>query len=443
VAILPFIEQGPLYNKFHHDEPWDSPHNKALIKEMPSTFVCPERPNLEPYTTTYRVFTGPGALFEKGQVTGIRQVTDGTASTFMVVEAKESVPWTKPDAELEFDPKAVASLYGTEGPHDGGFNAAFADGAVRFFPNSINANLFHDLVTRNGGEVIDASRFPDTPPPRDQRVARGPLHVDPTLIPRADELESLLFPGSLAIVSDADGARILSRESFPSVASPAVSGVMVGLLLPAVQAAREAARRAQCVNNLKQMALAMHNFESSTGAFPKPAITDKDGKPLLSWRVAILPYIEQAELYNRFHLDEPWDSPHNKALIKEMPPTFVCPSRAKAEPGTTAYRVLVGPGALFEKDKATRIAQITDGTSNTIMICESNEAVPWTRPDAELAFDPAANPSFFGAGSPHPGGFNVAFADGSIRFIKTSIDLGVLRALITRAGGEVVNRAVP
>ena len=81
--------------------------------------------------------------------------------------------------------------------------------------------------------------------------------------------------------------------------------------------------------------------------------------------MAILPYIEQAGLYNRFHLDEPWDSPHNKELIKEMPTTFACPSRPNLEPGTTTYRVFVGPGALFEKGNETRIANITDGTSNT------------------------------------------------------------------------------
>ncbi len=238
VAILPYLDQAPLYNQFKLDEPWDSPHNKALIKDMPTVFTCPERTNAEPFTTTYRVFTGPGALFEKGKGTGFAEVTDGTSNTLMVVEAKEAVPWTKPDAELEFDPAAVASLYGTLGPHDGGFNAGFADGAVRFFPNSINANLFHDLVTRNGGEVINSAQFPEPPRPGNQRAAGGRLHVDPNKIPRADELKSLLFPGSLAIVSDANGTRIISRESFPSVSSPAVTGVLVALLLPAVQAAR-------------------------------------------------------------------------------------------------------------------------------------------------------------------------------------------------------------
>ena len=157
-----------------------------------------------------------------------------------------------------------------------------------------------------------------------------------------------------------------------------------------------------------------------------------------------MPYVEQQALYNRFKLDEPWDSPHNKELIKEIPPVFVCPDRANVEPGTTTYRVFVGAGALFEKGQDTGIQQITDGTSNTLMIAESTDAVPWTKPDAELPFDPAqvdpeAKPSLFGEGSLHPGGFNAAMADGSVRFFKTTINFNVFRALITRAGGEVID----
>jgi prepilin-type N-terminal cleavage/methylation domain-containing protein/prepilin-type processing-associated H-X9-DG protein len=219
----------------------------------------------------------------------------------------------------------------------------------------------------------------------------------------------------------------------------AIIAVLIALLLPAVQAAREAARRAQCVNNMKQIGLAMHNYVSANNAFPAPVIADKDGKPLLSWRVAILPYLEQQELYNKFHLDEPWDSPHNKALIDEMPNVYVCPSRGQVQPGTTTYRMFVGQGAFSEKDQGTPLAGITDGTSNTIMVVEAAEAVPWTRPDSDLEFDPDAKASLQGAGSPHPGGFNALFADGSVRFIKDSVAAQVFRALITRAGGEVIN----
>ena len=144
------------------------------------------------------------------------------------------------------------------------------------------------------------------------------------------------------------GVSLVAREPIPIFTSPAVGGVLVALLLPAVQSAREAARRAQCTNNLKQIALAMHKYHDANNSFPKPAITDKDGKPVLSWRVAILPYIEQAELHNKFKLDQPWDSPHNKALLQEMPTTYLCPSRSNAALSTTTYRVFSGKGALFE-----------------------------------------------------------------------------------------------
>jgi prepilin-type processing-associated H-X9-DG protein len=266
------------------------------------------------------------------------------------------------------------------------------------------------------------------------------LKIEPDNLPRADELISRLFPASTALAVDDQGASLISREPIPGLGSPVFAVLLLGVRGARVTGVSgEAARRAQCVNNLKQIALAYHNYHSATNAFPAPAIADKDGKPLLSWRVAILPYIEQQELYNKFHLDEPWDSPHNKALIKEMPVTYVCPSRKNPEPGTTTYRVFVGDGAMFQKpDQGTEMASITDGTSNTIMVVEATDAVPWTKPD-DLKFDLNAKPSLYGAGSPHPGGFNAAFGDGSVRFIRNTIDLIVWKALITRASGEIIN----
>src|SRR5262249_61611243 len=107
--------------------------------------------------------------------------------------------------------------------------------------------------------------------------------------------------------------------------------------------------------------------------------TDKDGKPLLSWRVAILPYIDQQELYNEFHLDEPWDSAHNKTLIERMPRIYQ-PLHGKAAPFTTFYQVFVGNGAAFEKDESVDFAQFTDGTSNTLLAVEAGKAAPRTNP---------------------------------------------------------------
>ena len=263
------------------------------------------------------------------------------------------------------------------------------------------------------------------------------LRLDPELFPPVEELNKLLFPSATTVVVEGKGAVLTHREAIPTITSPAVAGALIALLMPNVQAAREAARRVQCINNLKQIALAMHNYHSANNAFPRATISDEKVKPLLSWRVAIVPYVGQQELYSKFKLDEPWDSPHNKALLKEMPPTYLCPNRTNFEPSTTTYQVFVGHGALFEKDQDIAIANVTDGTSNTIMVVEAKEAVPWTKP-ADLSFDPQAAPWLFGAGSPHPSGFNVSAGDGAGRFLNTTVNLNVVRALITRSSGEIV-----
>ena len=135
-----------------------APHNKGLLKEMPSTYVCPSRSNAEPFVTTYQVFSGKCAMFENGQDIRLPSVTDGTSNTILVVEAKEAVPWTKP-ADLTFDPAAAPSLHGAGSPHPGGFNALFADGSVRFIKLAIDPNVFRALITRNAGEVINAGAF--------------------------------------------------------------------------------------------------------------------------------------------------------------------------------------------------------------------------------------------------------------------------------------------
>jgi hypothetical protein len=264
------------------------------------------------------------------------------------------------------------------------------------------------------------------------------LRLEPDQVPPFDELNLLLFPSITTLSVDPQGATLAHREAIPGPSSPLVSAGAIALLWPSVQNSREAARRSQCINNLRQMALALHNYHSAHNAFPRPALSDDSEKPLLSWRVAILPYLGYQELYNKFELSEPWNSPHNAALLKEMPRVYLCQNRTKVEPFTTTYRVITGRGALFENDKDFTVAAVTDGTSNTLMVVESAAAVPWTKPD-ELTFDPAAPASFCGAGSPHPGGFNAAFADAAVRFIPNTIDLKTFRHLVTRNAGEVVD----
>jgi Protein of unknown function (DUF1559) len=276
-----------------------------------------------------------------------------------------------------------------------------------------------------------------------RRTGKNPedvlLRLEPDTIPEAEELDRLLFPSSTTLTVDRRGGILTHREAIPTLTSPATGAVLVALVAPAVQSSLETARRVQCASNLKQIALAMHNYHASNNVFARPATRDEKGQPLLSWRVAILPYLEQQELYDKFKLKEPWDSPHNKELLKEMPLVYRCPIRGRVAPFTTNYRVFVGKGALFEKDQDVGLADVTDGRPNTLMVVEAKEPVPWTKPD-DLSFDPAAAPSLYGAGSPHPGGFHGSMANGSVRFFKNTIDLNVFRALITRAAGEIVAR---
>ena len=136
----------------------------------------------------------------------------------------------------------------------------------------------------------------------------------------------------------------------------AIIAILIGLLLPAVQKVREAAQRTSSINNLKQIALAMHNYNSTYGAFPAAAICDKKtGKPLLSWRVAILQYIEEEALYKQFKLDEPWDSEHNLKLAKNMPKIYFHPKANKPGDDKTHYRLFYGKGAAFELNKPNQI----------------------------------------------------------------------------------------
>jgi hypothetical protein len=212
----------------------------------------------------------------------------------------------------------------------------------------------------------------------------------------------------------------------------------VGLLLPAVQKVREAAGRSQSQNNLKQLALGMLNYQPVNGGrFPAAAICDKNGRPLLSWRVAILPYIEQEHLYKQFKLDEPWDGPNNKRLLAQMPLVYRVPSEGLQASDTTHYKVFVGNGAAFDKTRGYSIQDFTDGMSNTILIIEAPAMpVPWTMPD-DIDFNP--NKPMKGLlGIPASGGCSVALADGSLRLVKPQVSENTLKAAITRNGRDAL-----
>jgi prepilin-type processing-associated H-X9-DG protein len=203
---------------------------------------------------------------------------------------------------------------------------------------------------------------------------------------------------------------------------------------------QQAAQRQQSINNLKQMALAMQNYNAMYTSFPSSGIGDPlkpeaQRKPNLSWRVAILPLIEEIQLYQQFKFDEPWDGPNNIKLLAKMPKLYKLPGDDKTKPDHTHYQVFVGNGAAFEKTRGYKIpGDFPDGLSNTILIVEAENAVPWTKPD-DVPFDPSKPivpllSTYFNSGC------NVALADGSVKTLKRSISETTLKNAIRRNDGQ-------
>jgi serine/threonine protein kinase len=203
----------------------------------------------------------------------------------------------------------------------------------------------------------------------------------------------------------------------------------------------EQRRRMISSNNLRQIGFALHNFHDANGALPPAAIYDKNGRPLLSWRVAILPYIEEDILYKEFKLDEPWDSPNNIKLIERMPKQYAVEGKSAGPPGTTHYQAVVGTGLAWEPQppgaqsvrRGLTLTAFTDGTANTILVAEVADPVVWSKPD-DATFDGKRQPRFGGVVKD---GFNVAMTDGSILFVRDTAKPEDLRAALTRNGGEI------
>jgi hypothetical protein len=251
------------------------------------------------------------------------------------------------------------------------------------------------------------------------------------LLPLAKEVAEVLKTVKISV--DGPDAVASARVKSDLPVGPFLQTIFGGQTGP-----RAAAGRAQDQNNLKQIALALHNYHDTYEGFPPAALVDKRGKPMLSWRVMILPYIEQDTLYKEFRLDEPWDSEHNKKVFEKhpMPRVYALPGVAKDGEKLTHYQAFVGNGAIFDPIQTCKMQTITDGTSNTLMVATAAKAVPWTKPD-DIPFDPKVDPRTVMHMT--DAGCSVAFADGSVRFLAKTIDPEVLRSIITKSGGEVVN----
>jgi hypothetical protein len=408
VHILPFIEQNALYKQFKLDEPWNSPHNIALLEQMPDLFRSPVS-NAKKGMTVYRgvggkqgVFRSPIAKSNKG--TSIANVIDGTSNTIYLVEASDelAVEWTKPSDGLDPESFDAAKLFGL---YPDGTSIAMCDGSVRFVENSTDPETLKKMMTIQGREI--------TPRPesyRGQRTRRRSRSrsrnkpsepVDPRFKLGASEtlkLEDML--------NDAD---------------------------------RVAMARTDAKNQVRVVALAMHNFSASLRNFPSAYSTDGSGKPLLSWRVHILPFIGESRLHQQFRLHEPWDSEHNRALLKQMPDVYR-PAKNLGI-GKTCLVGNGGPEGLIRKPAkdggGSRIGlgfrDISDGTSNTILIINAPDqlATEWTKPEEFVVTEENLQSILSIAPA-------VALADGSAHVFKSTFPVDKFKAMLSIAGGEVI-----
>ena len=242
----------------------------------------------------------------------------------------------------------------------------------------------------------------------------------------------------------------------------AIIGLLTAMLLPAVQAAREAARRAQCLGNLRQISMALHNYHATHGTFPPGGIEPRFSRRhahrrQLAWSAMLLPFLEQSAVHGSIDFGKPFDAQENAAAAAVVLPIYICPSTPRNEyliegRGPTDYGGIFGeritspnnpPKGVMLYDRAISLAEIPDGASNTLIVAEDAN---W--PDGqwinarnvfEVAFPINRAPGFENdIRSQHPGGAQMALCDGSARFVSESIDLRVLAALCTRAGGELV-----
>jgi len=219
----------------------------------------------------------------------------------------------------------------------------------------------------------------------------------------------------------------------------AIIFLLVGMLMPMAGRGRhEAGRQTQCLNIMRQIAFATLNYESDNGHFPPAYIADENGKPMHSWRVLLLPYLEQQALYDSYRMDEPWDDPNNSKLHDEIVSLYRCPSSSSDE-NCTDYVLITGEGTAFEDVRTIGFGDITDGSSNTIMVTEiAGSDIHWMKPQ-DISLGQFLGLEKSATAPNHSGTKNIALFDGSTHSLPIDADAEELKKLVMIADGEVVS----
>jgi hypothetical protein len=258
------------------------------------------------------------------------------------------------------------------------------------------------------------------------------------------------------VIAGGVGATVLfalARLTLAAQMSVVVTAFVLFLTIwaQAFPSALSAARRSGCQGHLKQIVVALHSYHDKYGCFPPAVVRDENGRPMHSWRVLLLPYLEHQPLYARYRLDEPWDGPNNKKLHGIGMPTFACPEHARGRgtnpPTGTNYVVVVGPRTAFPEDRCVALGDITDDQGNTLLVVEiANSGIHWMEPRdlhvTQMArqINPPRGQGISSSHGPRPtGGANVVMVDGTVKFLDAkSLTPDQIEAMLTIAGGEKV-----
>jgi hypothetical protein len=339
---------------------------------MPEVFRSPFD---DPQSTKsgYYVYTGPGTVFDGSRGTSFEDMSDGTTNTFLLVESKQDVPWTKP-ADIPFDPlKPPASVRSfTEGQ----FFVCMADGSRRRILNENVKGQLAWLILRNDGHPIPWDEIMPVP----QRA-------------------KMSAAGSAGAPGEAEG---------------------------------RTTRGAQDINNARNLALAIWGYHDVNHHFPPAVVIGPDGKTPHSWRVEVLPYVPgAAALYRKYRMDEPWDSPANKQILEQMPDIFRSPYD-NPKSLNSGYYCFTGP----DTAAGASMREISDGTSNTLLLVSAKRSIPWTKPE-DIPFDPAQPAPTLGGFVPNE--FVAAMCDGSAHRFRIDQLQAQLKLLIQRNDGQPIN----
>lgn len=243
-------------------------------------------------------------------------------------------------------------------------------------------------------------------------------------------------PRSPAEIADRNRVRLVVWLALAALAGFLIAGALVWRSI-----SRNAHNTAACSENFKKIILAMHAYHDAVGCFPPAYYADKSGRPIHSWRVLLLPFLRQRTLYEKYRFDEPWDGPHNRDLMSQMPAAFRCPAES-GDATNTSYVVVTGAGTVFPGASCSRIASIQDGPGNTILFVEmASSGINWMEP-RDLTFEQAIggiNPANApGISSRHGRFATVATADGSIWALPDHLSRDTLSKLLLRNDGEVI-----